>query len=226
MRVHFYPQSSSKSYYFVKIIVLSLALFLALIATFGRFASASASEIIPEDAIRIRIIANSDSDFDQKVKQAVRASVSEAILAWGEMPADHDKAQSLIRNHLKQLQKLVNAKLNDYDVDYKGRVELGEVPFPDKQFKGKSYAAGDYEALRITLGEGKGANWWCVLFPPMCLTAATAQDDDAKVATASVKPAHASNASDNGTEAEKPKPKFFLWVIIQKLIAFIAGLFS
>lgn len=227
MRVHFYPQSS-KSFILIKAIFVGFALIIGLCAVFGRFASASASEIIPEDAIRIRIIANSDSDFDQKVKQDVRNSVSKAIKAWGDMPAAHDEAQRLIRRHVKQLQKLVDAKLKEHDVDYKGAVELTDVPFPDKAFKGTSYPAGEYEALRITLGGGKGANWWCVLFPPMCLTAATAKDSDsdAEVTPASLKSAYASAKLGDEAETEKPKAKFFLWVLIQKLIAFFAGLFS
>lgn len=227
MRVHNYPQSS-KSFIFVRAVLIGFALFVGLIAIFGRFASASASEIIPEDAIRIRIIANSDSDFDQKVKQDVRGSVSKAISAWGNMPATHDEAQTFIRRHLKQLQKLVSAELKKHDVDYKGVVELSEVPFPAKEFKGESYPAGEYEALRITLGDGDGANWWCVLFPPMCLTAATAKDSDsdAKITPASLKSANAATKLVDETESEKPKVKFFLLVLLQKLFAFIAGLFS
>lgn len=201
---------------------------IGLCAMFGRFASAKASEIIPEDAIRIRIIANSDSDFDQAVKQDVRDSVSKAISAWGEMPATHDEAQSFIRRHMKQLQKLVNAKLKEHEADYKGEVELADVPFPDKSFEGTSYPAGDYEALRITLGDGEGANWWCVLFPPMCLTAAAAKDkdSDAKITPASLKSGYASAKLGDEEETDKPKPKFFLVVLLQKLFAFIAGLFS
>ena len=145
------------------------------------------------------------------------------------MPANHDEAQSFIRRHMKQLQKLVNAELDEHDAEYKGVVELADVPFPEKDFKGTDYPAGDYEALRITLGDGEGANWWCVLFPPMCLTAATAKDkdSDAKVTPASLKSGITGvKLGDEGETPDKPKPKFFLAVLLQKLFAFIAGLFS
>jgi stage II sporulation protein R len=229
MRVQ-YHSVSSKSIIIVRALILGFVLSIGLCAAFGRFASAQAAEVIPEDAIRIRIIANSDSKFDQAVKQDVRESVSQAISAWGEMPATHAEAQRLIRRHMKQLQKLVNAKLKEHGAEYKGVVELADVPFPEKDFKGTDYPAGDYEALRITLGDGEGANWWCVLFPPMCLTAATAEDkdSDAKVTPASLKSgiAGAAKLGDEGETTDKPKPKFFLVELLQKLFAFIAGLFS
>ncbi|WP_027087116.1 stage II sporulation protein R [Cohnella panacarvi] len=227
MRVQ-YHSLSSKSIIIVKAIILGFVLSIGLCAAFGRFASAQVSVTIPEDAIRIRIIASSDSGFDQAVKQDVRERVSRAIGAWGEMPATHDAAQSFIRRHMKQLQKLVNAELKEHDVDYKGVVELADVPFPEKSFEGTSYPAGEYEALRITLGDGEGSNWWCVLFPPMCLTAATAEDpdSDAKVAPASLKSGVASVKIGDEGEQDKPKPMFFLVLLLQKLFVFIAGLFS
>lgn len=229
MRVQYHSPSSKSIIIFIgRAIILGFVLSIGLCAAFGRFASAQVSEVIPEDAIRIRIIANSDSKFDQAVKQDVRESVSQAVSAWGEMPATHDEAQKFIRRHMKQLQKLVNAKLKEHDADYKGVVELADVPFPEKDFKGTDYPAGDYEALRITLGDGEGANWWCVLFPPMCLTAATAEDSDsdAKVKPASLKSGMASAKLGDEGETDKPKPKFFLVELLQKLFAFIAGLFS
>ncbi|MFD0673381.1 stage II sporulation protein R [Cohnella sp. GCM10027633] len=203
-----------------------LTLTVALAALLVRYAAANAAAGIPEDAIRIRIIANSDSEFDQRVKQDIKTSVSNAIVAWGEMPASHDEAQAFISDHLKQLQKLVSAKLREHEVEYGGKVELAEVPFPAKEFDGAEYPAGEYEALRITLGGGDGANWWCVLFPPMCLTAATAQDDDAKAKPASLSTGGASAVSGGESGEDQPEPKFFLWVIIEKIIAFFAALFS
>lgn len=217
------PLSPSILLVFVRVVIVLLTITVAAAALFVRYAAANAAAIIPEDAIRIRIIANSDSELDQLVKREVKTSVSEAINAWGLMPASHDEARAFIQGHLKQLQKLVDAKLGEHRVEYEGKVELAEVPFPAKEFEGKDYAAGDYEALRITLGGGKGANWWCVLFPPMCLTAAVAQDDDVK-STKAV--SGGGSAAEDKSDDQKPKPAFFLVVLIQKIIAFFAALFS
>ena len=222
MRVHNHSPLFNIFTRLAKTVVVVLAIVFASTAIIGRQASASAHAAIPEDAIRIRIIAHSDGDFDQKVKQAVRDAVSKAIVSWGDMPASRDEAERFIRGHLKQVQKIVNAKLEALGAEYDGVAELGDVPFPEKEFEGRSYAAGDYEALRITLGDGEGANWWCVLFPPMCLTAATGQEDGAKAAETGAKPVSASKDASAG----KPKPAFFLLVILRKIIAFLAALFS
>jgi len=216
---HSYPYSISFSFRAAsKFIMTGFALFLGLTALIGQFASASSSPLIPEDAIRIRIIANSDNESDQTIKYKVRDDVAAFIESWGIMPAAHDEARKLIQAQLPQIQQLVDTKLRDYGASYSGKAELAKVPFPEKMFDGDSYAAGDYEALRITLGEGVGVNWWCVLFPPLCLTAATASDDKASAATAG-----ASQVSS--PVHEEPKVKFFLVEMIQKLFAFIASLF-
>ena len=207
-----------------KMSFIGFALFIGLSAFIGQFASASSSTLIPEDAIRIRIIANSDNETDQSVKYKVRNEVAKVVESWGSMPDSHDQARDLIRSRLTEIQQRVDDKLRDLDAPYGGRVELAKVPFPEKMFDGSKYAAGDYEALRITLGEGVGTNWWCVLFPPLCLTAATAKDDDATAAE--VKPLSASSKeSKSSPEGEEPKAKFFLWEILQKLFAFIGSLF-
>ncbi|TFE28952.1 stage II sporulation protein R [Cohnella luojiensis] len=209
-----------------KMTFIGFALFLGLSALIGQFASASSAQLIPDDAIRIRIIANSDKQSDQSMKAIVRDDVAAFIKSWGIMPASHDEARELIKARLPQIQQLVNAKLQENKAPYGGVAELAKVPFPEKMFDGSTYAAGNYEALRITLGQGSGANWWCVLFPPLCLTAATAQNDEKAPAT-EAKPLSATGKQDKSSSAnEEPEAKFFLWEILQKLFAFIGSLFS
>lgn len=203
-----------------KLIVILVALFLCLTGIIAQLASASSGDAIPEDAIRIRIIANSDKDSDQSVKNNVRDEVATFIESWGTMPSTHDEARDLIKKNLPRIQRMVNDSLKEAGVSYGGKVVLAKVPFPEKTFKGSEYSAGDYEALRITLGKGEGKNWWCVLFPPLCLTAATASDDKASGT------AEAGKSASGVSEAEEPKAKFFLWEVLQKLFAFIASLFS
>jgi stage II sporulation protein R len=213
---HFYYLSVQNT---SKIALLGFAFFLGMSALVGQFASANSGRLIPEDAIRIRIIANSDNETDQQLKYQVRDDVAAYIASWGVMPSTSEEARQLIQSHLPEIQRHVDTKLREYKASYDGKVELAKVPFPEKIFGGTSYAAGDYEALRVTLGQGAGKNWWCVLFPPLCLTAATAADDD----TASkIKPVSDKTASSN----QEPHAKFFLWEIIKKLFAFLSSLFS
>lgn len=212
-------------------------------------AGAAQTRLIPDEAIRIRIIAQSDSEEDQAVKRAVRDRVSALIESWGPMPSTIDAARSLIRSHLADVQKTAERTLEEKGADYGATVELAKVPFPDKTFEGTDYPAGEYEALRITLGQGTGANWWCVLFPPLCLTAATAKDDPAPAAdakatsavTSGEKPAKITKTSgeakvqaeaaagadrNDAGESDKPKTAFFLWILIEKLFAWLGSLFS
>lgn len=234
-----HTKNQSHSFLFFTVGLASFVILIVISAIIGQFTavpvSANAGALIPEDSIRIRILANSDKAGDQAIKNKVRDEVEAVILSWGVMPATHDEARRLIETNLAKLQNRVNTKLLEQGAKYKGVVELAKVPFPEKEFNGTSYAAGDYEALRITLGQGAGVNWWCVLFPPLCLTAATASDEQPKSELAVAKGKSTSTntqaaAADDGviqleTESE-PETKFFLWELLKKLFAFIASLFS
>jgi len=123
---------------------------------------------IPDQAIRLRILANSDSAVDQWVKREVRDAVMQEMTAWAMGPRNLEDARVTINANLPRIQQVVGQTLQAYNAKYPFKVELGNVPFPAKVYNGKVYPAGDYEALRITLGGGDGQNWWCVLFPPLC----------------------------------------------------------
>ncbi|THF84079.1 stage II sporulation protein R [Cohnella fermenti] len=216
-------------------------------------ASASGEDavLIPQDSIRIRIIAQSDSDEDQAIKRAVKDRVSDLIVSWGELPATLPEARAYIEARLPDIRAVTERALEEENASYGASVELGEVPFPEKTFDGTTYPADDYEALRITLGDGAGANWWCVLFPPLCLTAAVAKDDAAEAgAAADRKTASQAEKAQTAEKAQKiektsasvakggqlsapeadggsgkPKAEFFLVVLLKKLFAFLASLF-
>ncbi|CAM3699959.1 stage II sporulation protein R [Cohnella lubricantis] len=237
-------------------IILMTVVLIGGTAVSSHFSSAagpasSGAGAIPDEAIRIRILANSDSDEDQAVKRAVQSRVSEEIVSWGKMPSTIDDARALIRSHLQDIQEAADSVLEAEGADYGAKVELAVVPFPDKTFEGRVYPAGEYEALRVTLGEGEGANWWCVLFPALCLAGATSDEDaqgqkgvEANGAERSdaPKPAKSTQAvntvaqashEDSATAAQQaapdrdePKTEFFLVVMLKKLFAWLASLFS
>ena len=123
---------------------------------------------IPAEAIRLRILANSDSAPDQAVKRHVRSAVAgelERLAAGAESAAE---AREAISASLPELEALVKRELESRGFGYGASVRLGPAPFPAKIHGGRVYPAGEYETLLITLGEGRGENWWCVLFPPLC----------------------------------------------------------
>lgn len=125
-------------------------------------------QIIPDEAIRLRILANSDQEIDQQVKKLVRDEVSEQISSWVEYIDDIEEARQLIKSRIPEITEIAKQVVATYGEEHV-QVEYGEqITFPVKLYDSYLYPAGEYEAILITIGEGKGANWWCVLFPPLC----------------------------------------------------------
>lgn len=131
----------------------------------------SAEELvkIPEDSIRIRIIGNSNSDYDQEKKQELRKEVELYMHDLLKDAKKVEEAREIISDNLKEIKNNIDNSLQkiNYKIPYK--INFGLNYFPQKKYKGIKYDEGLYESLLITLGEGKGNNWWCVLFPPICL---------------------------------------------------------
>ena len=150
-------------------LLLSFVLVVAMLSwELERVNVALATTAIPHESIRLRILANSDSLEDQAVKRKVRDAVVDQMNQWAKRPLSIEQARSLIRENLPELEKITADILSANGFAYGYKVELANVPFPTKLYGDKLYPAGNYEALRITLGEAKGANWWCVLYPPLC----------------------------------------------------------
>lgn len=144
--------------------------FSVLLVSFQTQASSNtmSASMIPEDAIRFRILANSNSPEDQALKRDIRDVVRAEIESWVEDYRSVEKARAVIRGHLPEIRELVRNELRKAGQNLPFSVQLGTFAFPTKLYGSFIYPAGDYEAVLITLGEGLGANWWCVLFPPLC----------------------------------------------------------
>lgn len=121
---------------------------------------------ISSGIVRLHIIANSDKDFDQRVKLAVRDGV---IAAQQEIFPDGIKRE-LTEAEKKKLIKTAQNILKSQGADYGVKLETGKFYFPTKEYENVTLPAGDYDAVRMVLGEGKGRNWWCVMYPPLCFT--------------------------------------------------------
>ena len=119
--------------------------------------------LIPEDAIRFRIIANSNSIEDQKEKIEIRNELEPIIGDILTNSTTKEETKTEINNNLYKINHVIDKFNTTYDVNY------GLNFFPEKNYKGVTYKEGNYESLVITLGDGLGDNWWCVLFPPLCL---------------------------------------------------------
>lgn len=132
---------------------------------------------IPDEAIRFRVIANSNSTQDQDVKYKVKDEVESYMASILQNVDNIDESRTIISTNLDNISnKVTNVfNRNNYKLNY--MVNFGLNYFPEKEFKGITYDAGYYESLVITIGEGKGDNWWCVLFPPLCMLEAEESTD-------------------------------------------------
>ena len=189
---------------------------------------------IPQESIRLRILAHSDSPQDQAVKRHVRDAIVAEMAGWANGPQTIEEARQTLQAHMQELSEVIAEQLESRGFHYGYEVELGVVPFPTKMYGSRIYPAGEYEALRVSLGEGAGQNWWCVLFPPLCFIdavsgeATTAVPAAAAAATVQAADAGTQAPADSAdiTEAAAPQVKFFLWELIQSIIAFFRNLFG
>lgn len=127
--------------------------------------------IIPSDSIRFRIIANSNDIADQKEKIEIRNEL-EPIFTNILNSNSKEETKNLINFNIPRIEEVLKNYSQNYNLNF------GFNYFPEKTYKGITYPAGNYESLVITLGDGLGDNWWCVLFPPLCLLEAKGEDID------------------------------------------------
>ncbi len=139
------------------------------------------SGVIPKNALRLRIIANSNSPADQNLKREIRDRVINVV---GERMAKVTtliEAKQVLQNLVPVVQAIALQMERQHGFTYGAKTDFGQTQFPTKLYGDHVYPAGTYEALRVVLGNGAGQNWWCVLFPPLCFVALT--DGDAVAAT-------------------------------------------
>ena len=149
-----------------KIILIIITFIVALLV----YVNVNASEItIPSSAIRVRVIADSNTIEDQSIKMKVKEYIDEYLSVKLLDINNVEEARNIINNELDNLNNDIKEifKENNYNKEF--IIHFGDNYFPEKNYKGITYKAGIYESLVVTIGEGKGDNWWCVLFPPLCL---------------------------------------------------------
>ncbi len=140
-------------------------------------------EKLSNEVIRLHVVANSDSDYDQNIKLQVRDSVIDYLQSTMDHVSDADQARDCIREKIPQLTAAANHTLKMLGVDGEARVQFCREEFPVRYYDSFTLPAGVYDSLRITIGAGAGRNWWCVVFPTLCF-AATAENLEAVAAGA------------------------------------------
>lgn len=152
----------------IKHIILLITLTITfLFISISSYAS-SISQNLSENFFRFHILANSNSEEDQTLKLKVRDKVIEYMSSLSYSGLTKEEAIVLTQANLNNIQKLVQDTIHSEGYNYIANIEIGNFYFPTKIYGNISLPAGNYDALRITIGEAKGENWWCSLFPPLC----------------------------------------------------------
>ena len=125
--------------------------------------------LIPNEAIRVRVIANSNSEYDIKVKEELKDKLNNYVNKLINNINNIDDAREAIKSNLNNIHNYVDKSLKKLNYSKSYSLNYGLNYFPEKIFKGIKYNSGLYESLVVTLGEGNGPNYWCVLYPPICL---------------------------------------------------------
>lgn len=189
------------------LILLSLGTILSLYIPKNE-ATANDAIVIPNEAIRLRILANSDLEADQQLKRQVRDAVNAEITEWVAELTSVEEARTLIESRLPEIQAIAEKVLASEGSEQTVQTDFGTVEFPTKLYGQFLYPAGEYEAILITLGDGKGANWWCVLFPPLCFldfsnSVAVKEEEEDKNLESTLSEGVSEEESDKETEAEE-----------------------
>ena len=171
------PSISKKSLISLTLAIVVLAVSTACFDAESRQSSVSAY-CNADSIFRLHIIANSNSAEDQAVKLKVR----DAVLEYETENLDAvsaAKTREELMTHGAELLEIIEGVLRSNGFDYGAQMLVGTFPFPDREYNGVLYPAGDYDAFRVILGDGAGENWWCVMFPPLCIL----KSDNGKIDT-------------------------------------------
>ena len=144
----------------MKKIFLTLAIFI-LFTMLSASYSQQLMKDLNENIIRLHILAQSNSEYDQKIKLEVRNEILKAV-------KDIDIKNS--SEFLSTAQNTANRYLNENNISYRAKAIKGKFHFPQKTYNNITLPSGEYNGIRIVLGEGKGENWWCIMYPPLCVT--------------------------------------------------------
>ena len=158
-----------KIYTFFSIIFLTLII--ALISL------VSIQNSLANKVLRLHVLANSNSTFDQELKLKVKDEVVNYLTPLFKNSSNLTETKKIISNNINSINNIAQSVVSKYS-NYKTNISLSTSSFPTKQYGNISFPAGDYEALKIVIGDGEGNNWWCVMFPPLCFTNSSAGEFD------------------------------------------------
>ena len=180
---------------------LLLGCILTVAITFSGFAGTC--ETLPNEVLRLHVLANSDSEEDQALKLAVRDRILQEGSAVMDGVSNKEDAIEAAQEAIPALEKAAQEEIRERGYSYPVSIAIEKVYFPTRQYGDTTLPAGKYDALRVVIGSGEGHNWWCVLFPALCLPAAEDTPELSEVLTP--------GELDTVQGGEKYEVRFKLW---------------
>ena len=167
IKKRYYPQYDIERVISVRKLILIL---LTIVTIYVVYNNVKAEEIvIPNTAIRLRVIPNSNNLLDQEMKGKVKEYLEKNLYKDFANVDDIDEARTIINNNIPKIEEDITSIFNENSYNMNFKVKYGNNYFPEKEYKGITYKEGYYESLVVEIGEAKGDNFWCVLFPSLCL---------------------------------------------------------
>lgn len=151
----------------IKVWEVSLLIGLICAIILGAWAQKSQKEL-SDKLLRLHVVANSDSELDQALKLSVRDRILEMSQPLISDTKNAEEAANTLVSNLPYIIEQAQDEVRELGYDYDVTAEIKSEQFPTRNYEGFSLPAGEYRALRVTIGEGEGRNWWCVVFPPLC----------------------------------------------------------
>ncbi|NLB89006.1 MAG: stage II sporulation protein R [Syntrophomonadaceae bacterium] len=170
-------------------------IFIITITFLGTHAIANQNVPLENSVLRLHVLANSDASYDQALKMAVKDQVVKYMQEEFSHINNFDEAALTAQERLPDIERVATEVVKEHGYDYPVQEALGKFEFPTKSYGNLIFPQGEYEAVRIIIGEGEGQNWWCVLFPPLCMV----------------------SSSDKGISMESPREAKVTWKCLELL---------
>ena len=152
----------------LKMVIILIFLFLLYSFVCAVSYAQAVSSDIADSVFRLHVIANSDSDEDQNLKYIVRDNLLSYMNSICSNCKSKQEAISIVENNKNEFEKIAIQTIKEQGFSYNVKINIGNFNFPTKNYGDISLPSGNYDALRVEIGEAKGQNWWCVMFPPLC----------------------------------------------------------
>lgn len=158
-------------------IISTILISIATFFTLGSIIPTKEECQIYESCVRLHVIANSDNEEDQALKLKVRDELVKIVAQYD--VNSKEEALERVKNDREELERRAKSVIEENGYSYDVRIEIGLESYPTRNYDGFSLPAGEYTSVRVIIGEGRGQNWWCVLYPPLCTQSAVSYDKEA-----------------------------------------------